>query len=112
MTDWEKGTVKVTNESSKQRIYEERYMDGLRVHVDVHDRPSTEVVFDFYLDRGLGFFRVFGWGAHWKSLRHHRESPSDRNRTFVQLRVGRWIIAPLKRGDYGFRRSTRRTAGA
>lgn len=51
-----------------------------------------------------GFVRLFGWGVHWKDTREHRELFSDRERIYRQLRIGPWLITPLKRGARGFRR--------
>lgn len=53
---------------------------------------------------GIGFVRAFGWGLHVKDTRRHRLLWSDRERVFRQLRVGPWLLTPLKRGERGFRR--------
>lgn len=52
----------------------------------------------------IGFVRVFGYGLHWKDVRRHRPLWSERERIYVQWRVGRWVLTPLNRGERGFRR--------
>lgn len=55
--------------------------------------------------RWIGFFRIFGYGLHWKDSRRHRLLWSERQGVYVHWHFGPWVITPLKRGARGFRRS-------
>lgn len=49
--------------------------------------------------RGIGYFRIFGYGLHWKDTRRQRLLWSERNRCWVQWQIGPWLVSPLKRGE-------------
>ncbi len=55
-------------------------------------------------DKGIWFFRIFGYGLHWKDTRLHRKLFSERERLYWQLEIGPWLFTPLKRNARGFKR--------
>lgn len=56
------------------------------------------------VERHIGYFRVFGYGLHWKDARAKSLLWSEREGMYVQFRVGPWLITPLKRGARGWYR--------
>lgn len=54
---------------------------------------------------GYFYFRVFGYGLHIKDERKQpRRLWSERNGIWVQWKIGRWLVTPLKRGQRGWYR--------
>lgn len=49
--------------------------------------------------RGLWWFRVFGWGFHWKDNRIHRPRFSERNGYDRRVAIGPWRFKVLRRAD-------------
>jgi hypothetical protein len=52
--------------------------------------------FDLYAGNGIAWFRVFGWGLHWKDLRRHQLNFSERNGLVKKLRIGDWLFGGLR----------------
>jgi len=48
---------------------------------------------------GLFWFRIFGYGLHIKDMTKHPPLFSERNGNRKHLRIGKWSIGILKRGD-------------
>jgi hypothetical protein len=61
----------------------------------IHLNIGTVSPFAFYLIDGLGWFRVFGFGLHWKDISKHRMSFSERNGYKKALKIGSWRISLL-----------------
>jgi hypothetical protein len=49
----------------------------------------------FYSVAGLGWFRLFGVGLHWKDTSRHRMYFSERNGYKKALKIGSWRISFL-----------------
>jgi hypothetical protein len=49
-----------------------------------------------YIRHGFNWFRVFGWGLHWKDLRCNPLLFLERNGYLRRLQVGPWSIRVLK----------------
>lgn len=55
----------------------------------------------FVLSNGLWFFRIFGYGLHWKNTDKHPLLFSQRNGYRKALTIGNWcftILRPERRG--------------
>lgn len=50
-----------------------------------------------YIESRCGWFRVFGFGLHWKDNRFHPPLFSERNGLAKRLHVGPWSIGVLTR---------------
>lgn len=53
---------------------------------------------------GIGYFRILGIGLHWTDTRRHDLLWSERERIYVQWRIGPWLLTPLPPGNRGIRR--------
>ena len=58
---------------------------------------NKENFWQFYSVDGLGWFRIFGIGLHWKDTTRHMMYYSERNGLFRSLRIGKWRIKILHR---------------
>lgn len=56
-------------------------------------------LFSSYLISGLGWFRIFGFGLHWKDTTMHRMNFSERNGYKKALKIGTYRISYLSRRE-------------
>jgi hypothetical protein len=54
-------------------------------------------IFSWYRTKGLWWFRIFGYGIHYKNVDYHAELFSERNRIRKKLRLGKHRLGVLKR---------------
>jgi hypothetical protein len=60
-----------------------------------HLRVGAVSCWVFYSVAGLGWFRLFGVGLHWKDTSRHRMYFSERNGYKKALKIGSWRISFL-----------------
>jgi len=60
-----------------------------------HLRVGAVSCWAFYSVAGLGWFRLFGVGLHWKDTSRHRMYFSERNGYKKALKIGSWRISFL-----------------
>jgi hypothetical protein len=60
-----------------------------------HLRLGAVSCWAFYSVAGLGWFRLFGVGLHWKDTSRHRMYFSERNGYKKALKIGSWRISFL-----------------
>ena len=59
-------------------------------------RVGSVSLWAFYSVAGLGWFRLFGVGLHWKDTSRHMMCFSERNGYKKALNIGSWRIRLLK----------------
>jgi len=59
---------------------------------------GTFSCWSLYSVAGLGWFRIFGVGFHWKDISRHRMYFSERNGYKKSLKIGTWKISFLPYG--------------
>lgn len=64
-----------------------------------HLRLGSVSCWAFYSIPGLGWFRLFGIGLHWKDTARHRMYFSERNGNKKALKIGSWRISFLSRNS-------------
>lgn len=52
-------------------------------------------IFSSYYEKGIGWFRIFGIGIHWKDISRHKMYFSERNGYVKYLKIGSWIFKLL-----------------
>jgi hypothetical protein len=74
----------------------------MRTEIDYFKNAKTcqiklfgATIFAFYSVKGLGWFRIFGVGAHWKDVSLHRLCSSERNGYKSALKIGKYRISFL-----------------
>ena len=50
----------------------------------------------YYFEKGLFWFRIFGYGLHIKDTKRHQLMFSERNGLTKYWKVGVWIVRVLK----------------
>lgn len=63
--------------------------------ISLHFKIFNIRVFVLYAKNGLGFFRVFGIGLHWKDTTKHKLYFSERNNITKTLKIGTFRISFL-----------------
>jgi hypothetical protein len=66
--------------------------------ITAHWRLGSISFWAFYCVDGLGWFRLFGIGLHWKDTSRHMMLFSERNGYKKAIKIGSWQIAFLPFG--------------
>lgn len=81
--------MKITiTDISKDRI---RFVEGAKREMDICSKW-----FNAHFSKGLWWFRIFGYGVHWKSLKTHPLLFSERYGYTKKLLIGNWCFGILK----------------
>jgi hypothetical protein len=70
--------------------------------IEIYDyaRPEYKIpFFCHFRTKGMWWFRILGYGIHWKDIKYHPELFSER-KNLKKLRIGRYRFGWLSRKEF------------